>query len=136
MTTVTDLAPEEIERTECERLLRWSYTGRVGFVDEGRPHVLPVNYVFADRAVIFKTGPGAKLDAALRRDVVAFEIDHVDDDRHAGWSVHVIGRARVLEDPDELMWAEDLPLRPWAFGGRRPFWVRIDPADVTGRRLV
>lgn len=133
MTATARRAPTVLGRDECVRRLRSGYTGRVGFVDEGRPQVLPVNYVYADGAVLFRTGPGAKLDAALRGDVVAFEIDVIDADAHAGWSVQVVGPSRALEDRDELDWARGLPLRPWAYGGERPFWVRIDPSEVTGR---
>lgn len=122
-----------MDRDLCERRLRAGYTGRVGFVDDGRPQVLPVNYVYADGKVVFRTGPGAKLDAALRQELVAFEVDGIDDDAHAGWSVHVVGRARVLESPDELEWARGLSLRPWAYNGDRPFWVSIDPTEITGR---
>lgn len=133
MATGVDRAPVVLDRDDCERRLRASYTGRVGFVDDGRPQVLPVNYAFADGVVVFKTGPGAKLDAALRQDVVAFEVDAVDVDAHAGWSVQVVGRARVLGDPEEIAWARSLPLRTWAFGGDRPFWVVVDLTEVTGR---
>lgn len=135
MGPTTDRVPHVLDREDCERRLRHGYTGRVGFVDAGRPQVLPVNYVFADGAVVFRTGPGAKFDAAMREDVVAFEIDGIDVDRHAGWSVQVVGRARALDGPDEVAWASGLPLRPWAYGGDRPYWVRIDPMEITGRRF-
>lgn len=133
MGSTTARSPQVLDREECVRRLRHGYTGRVGFVDGGRPQVLPVNYAFTDGAVMFQTGPGAKFDAALREDVVAFEIDGIDVDLHAGWSV--IGPARTLTDPDEVAWANALPLRPWAYGGRRPFWVRIDASEITGRRF-
>lgn len=135
MGTTTDQSPHVLDHEECVRRLRHGYTGRVGFVDDGRPQVLPVNYAFADGAVMFQTGPGAKYEAASREDVVAFEIDGTDVDLHAGWSVQVVGRARILTDPDEVAWASGLPLRPWAYGGHRPFWVRIDPSEITGRRF-
>lgn len=127
--------PHVLDRYACERHLKGEYTGRLGFVDDGRPQVLPVNYVFAGGAVVFQTGPGAKLDAALRREEVAFEIDRTDIDDHSGWSVLVVGCARVLDRLDEISWAERLPLRPWAYGGHRPFWVRIDPTSISGRSL-
>lgn len=136
MTARTQQAPMVLGRVECERRLRAGYTGRVGFVDDGRPQVLPVNYVYADGAVIFQTGPGAKLDTALREAVVAFEIDELDDQAHAGWSVQVVGRCQVIDRRDEIAWARALPLRPWAYGGRRPFWVRIDPTEITGRSFA
>lgn len=132
---ITSRAPHVLERAVCERYLRHTYVGRIGFIDEGRPQVLPVNYVFSDGSVVFKTGPGAKLDTGLRRDEVAFEIDGTVDEDHAGWSVMVAGRARVIEETYEIAWARQLALRPWAYGGERPFWVRIDPTAISGRRF-
>lgn len=133
--TTSDRSPRVLDRDECERQLRHGYTGRVGFVAGGRPQVLPVNYVFADGAVLFRTGRGAKLDAAMREEIVAFEIDGTSVEEHGGWSVLVVGRAHVLGDEEDIAKAGRLPLRPWAYGGDRPFWVRIDPIEITGRSL-
>lgn len=132
---MTVRVPHVLDRDACERHLNDGYTGRLGFVDDGRPRVLPVNYVYAEGAVVFQTGPGAKLDAALRREQVAFEIDGTDIEGHSGWSVLVVGCARVLDSTDEIAWAGRLPLRPWAYGGERPFWVRIDPTGISGRSI-
>jgi nitroimidazol reductase NimA-like FMN-containing flavoprotein (pyridoxamine 5'-phosphate oxidase superfamily) len=62
-----------LPRDECIRLLATNELslGRVAFVDQGRPVVLPVNYRVRDSAVIFRTDAGSKLDAATKGNWVA-----------------------------------------------------------------
>ena len=52
-----------------------------------------------------------------------------------GWSVLVTGRARRVDDPDEIVALAALGLVPWA-GGRRHVLVRIRPDEITGRLIV
>ena len=68
-----ELAP--IPVAECWRLLATVPIGRMVFTESALPAVHPVNFAVADTALIIRTGPGAKLDAAMRGDVVAFEAD-------------------------------------------------------------
>ncbi|HEX2027587.1 MAG TPA: pyridoxamine 5'-phosphate oxidase family protein [Nitriliruptorales bacterium] len=123
---------ELLDRDQCLRLLARGYTGRVGLVVDGEPRVLPVNYVMDGQRVVFRTGDGLKLDAARRGDVVTFEVDAVNEDWHAGWSVLAVGRAGEVTDPQEQARLQRLPLRPWA-PGRREHWVVVDLSDVSGR---
>lgn len=51
------------------------HIGRVAFVDDGYPVVLPVNHRLLDGAVVFRTGLGSRLDAALRGAAVSFQVD-------------------------------------------------------------
>jgi uncharacterized protein len=52
----------------------------------------------------------------------------------AGWSILVTGRARVVYDESEASRLNRLNLHPWATTVEHPFWVRIHPTSVTGRR--
>lgn len=108
--------------------------GRFAFVESARAlSVVPVNYVSrADGSVLFCTGPGPKLSAADRRDVVALQVDDVDEQSHTGWSVLVVGRARRLT-ASETSRLRDVPL-PWATGPRHQV-VLIEPTRLEGRRL-
>jgi uncharacterized protein len=125
---------EEIEREECLRLLRdEAYVGRLAFVLDGRPMVLPVNYLADRESVVFSTVAGTKL-AAVRDAPVAFEIDESRALYHAGWSVVVRGVAHEVTDPDELERLRAGPLRSWA-RGTREHWVRITIEEITGRRI-
>jgi uncharacterized protein len=107
--------------------------GRVAILDDGVPIVLPVNYVFTEGTVIFRTNPGSKLAAAVRHQVASFEIDEVDETWHQGWSVLVTGRLAEVFDNVEIARLEALPLRPWA--GDKATFVRLHPGRISGRSL-
>jgi nitroimidazol reductase NimA-like FMN-containing flavoprotein (pyridoxamine 5'-phosphate oxidase superfamily) len=125
---------EVLDEAECLELLARSSIGRVAVTIGAVPAVFPVNYRLVDRSILFRTGAGTKLDAAVRRAVVAFEVDEVDPLYHEGWSVLVVGMADELTDPDLLERARRMPLEPWA-PGDRPFLVRIGLDYVSGRRI-
>ena len=122
----------ELDEQRCWELLKSQHVGRFGYVARvGQPEVAPVNYVLDGRSVVFRSGPGPKLQAAERKDTVVFEVDLIDPATRSGWSVVVHGRARVL--------APTYPLRhepePWAAGPRRHL-VQVVPKRVTGRVLA
>lgn len=120
--------------TECRALLARHRVGRVAVVDGDLPMVVPVNFVLDGDEVVFRTGRGSKLDAALQGAGVAFEIDGFDERNRTGWSVLVRGYARQVTDRDERSRLQELPLVPWA-PGEKPHYVRIRAAQVTGRRI-
>ena len=126
---------QEMTRSECFRLLGSRHLGRVVLVDELGPAAFPVNYVVDGRTVLFRTDEGSKLNAALRRGRVAFQIDGVDEASHTGWSVLVRAEAIEVSDSDDLARARELPLYPWA-PGAKTHYVRLMPAMVTGRRIA
>ena len=122
---------EIICRAECLRLLAGARIGRVGLSVGALPTVLPVNFAVVDDAIVLRTAPGSKLDAALANAVVAFEVDSFDPLYHTGWSVLVQGVAYEAT-PREV---EHLRIEPWA-PGEKSHWVRIVPASITGRRIA
>ena len=125
----------ELDREACSRRLGAGGIGRAAVTVGALPAIFPVNFAVLDGDVVFRTGPGTKLDAAVAGAVIAFEIDHFDAFSHTGWSVLVVGTARPITDPGEQARAEHLPLTPWA-DGRRDTFVRIHAAKVTGRELT
>ena len=125
---------QELSKSECFGLLARVRVGRVAFVDDLGPMVMPVNFVLDRHMVVFRTDGGTKLDAAVRGSRVAFEIDGTDEAARAGWSVVVRGEAVEVTDPAELARLRRLPLRPWA-PGAKTHYVRILPAVLTGRRI-
>lgn len=125
----------ELAETECLRLLATVPVGRVVFYDRGMPVVRLVNHCVDDGSVVFRTAAGAKRRMAVRNDVVAFEVDDYDLDRHLGWTVTVVGHATLVTDRAELERAATLPLAPWAAGSRTQL-VRIDIEVISGRRLL
>jgi nitroimidazol reductase NimA-like FMN-containing flavoprotein (pyridoxamine 5'-phosphate oxidase superfamily) len=118
----------------CLSLLSAVSVGRVGFVAGGEVLVLPVNFVVDGQDVVFRTASGSKLASAEVGTPVAFEADNYDDITQSGWSVLVSGRAEVVEDDEEIGRLGQLGLYSWASAMDRPFWIRIRPTSVTGRR--
>jgi uncharacterized protein len=126
---------ELLTESQCHQLLAGHDFGRVGVSIGGLPAIIPVNYRFIAGDVVFRTGPGLKLSAAADDEVVAFEIDDHHPADRSGWSVLVVGRAEVSEDPRLLEQVLATRLEPYA-DGERSSVVRIVPAFVSGRRLV
>jgi nitroimidazol reductase NimA-like FMN-containing flavoprotein (pyridoxamine 5'-phosphate oxidase superfamily) len=128
-TGMTILAPEE-----CWRLVHEAEVGRLAVSIADHPDVFPVNHIVDGTAVLFRSQAGTKLAAAVCGRAVAFEVDGYDSWTGDAWSVVVKGRAEEVRHLDDLERAESLPLFPWnAFP--KPFWVRIVPDAVTGRRF-
>jgi uncharacterized protein len=125
---------EELDDTECRRLLAERHLGRLAISDFGGPVIFPVNHVFDQALVIFRTDPGSKLDAATERESVAFEVDAVDETIRTGWSVVVRGTLADITDPAHLERLRALPLYPWAPGDKARY-VQVRPLAVTGRRI-
>ncbi|MFE5585547.1 helix-turn-helix domain-containing protein [Kitasatospora sp. NPDC056531] len=119
---------------QCWELIGTHGVGRVGLPVGPAPVVLPVNYVVDARTVVYRTSPRGAA-APAEGSPASFQVDHIDDHRSRGWSVLILGEAHHVDDPDEQQRLSALPgATPWA-GGARPLWVRIRPAEVTGRRI-
>jgi len=125
---------ELLEEDDCLDLLSHPKVGRIGVTVGALPAIFPVNFAMSEGAVVFRTGEGTKLAAATDQAVVAFEVDDWDPMEHTGWSVLALGRASVVEDPDEVAKLRRLPLAPWA-GGSREHFVRMPIEFVSGRRI-
>ena len=119
----------------CLQLLATVRVGRVSFFADGEIVVLPVNHVMDGQDPVFRTARGSKLSAAEGQNVVAFEADGYDGQTRTGWSVLVNGRAHAIYEEPEIQRLSRLGLRPWVGARDRPFWIRIRPASVSGRRI-
>lgn len=124
-----------LSRGQCLRLLRRTRVGRVVVTIDGVPAAFPVNFALLDDDIVFRTGPGTKLSAALDGATVGFEVDRIDPVFESGWSVLIQGPSAVMTDDDELLKARRLHLRTWA-PGQRPHFVRIRSESVSGRRFL
>ena len=133
MDTHRDLT-EILDEPACWELLEGSTVGRLGVDVGGQPDIFPINYVVDHRSIVFRTGAGTKLAAAVLMRHVAFEIDGYDPDDRSVWSVVIKGFATELERLTEILTAEDLPLYPWV-ATIKPSFVRIDVREVSGRRF-
>jgi nitroimidazol reductase NimA-like FMN-containing flavoprotein (pyridoxamine 5'-phosphate oxidase superfamily) len=119
----------------CLQMLATVPVGRVSFFADGEIMVLPVNHVMDGHDPVFRTARGSKLSAAEGQDVVAFEADGYDERTRTGWSVLVNGRAHAVYEEAEIQRLSRLGLRPWVSAADRPFWIRIRPVTISGRRI-
>ncbi|MCU1494939.1 MAG: flavin-nucleotide-binding protein [Acidimicrobiaceae bacterium] len=125
---------ETLTRDECLAVLTCHAVGRLAVVVDGQPDIFPVNYTLDGERVIFRSGPGTKLDhASLAR--VAFEVD--DLERELPCSVVMKGTAREFTEAIDIASERE---RTLAFASMVPssdmHWVRIIPRTITGRRFV
>jgi nitroimidazol reductase NimA-like FMN-containing flavoprotein (pyridoxamine 5'-phosphate oxidase superfamily) len=125
---------EVLGRQQCLALLETVQVGRLVFTEDALPAVQPVNFRLCGDDVVIRVAGGAKLDAAVRNFVVAFQADELDPDLRTGWSVTVVGHAQQITDVDELVEVSGTFVQPWV-DGRRDHFVRIRTEKVTGRRL-
>jgi len=120
---------------ECFDLLEPGGIGRVGFTSADGTMVLPVNFAMTGKTAIFRTAPDSLL-ALYANALVSFEADRLDAARMEGWSVLVHGHAHKVTDEREVKHIEERThLEPWA-GGARDMYVRISPAQISGRRVA
>ncbi|GAA1615508.1 pyridoxamine 5'-phosphate oxidase family protein [Kribbella sancticallisti] len=126
---------EVLADSECLRLIASVPVGRLVFTRGGLPAVRLVNFFVDENTLVFATADGEKYRAAERGDVVAFEVDDFDPERHLGWTVTALGHLSVV-DPDEARAARrTLPLRPWAPAADR-YLIRLGIESLEGRRLL
>ncbi|GAA4614599.1 pyridoxamine 5'-phosphate oxidase family protein [Actinoallomurus liliacearum] len=125
---------EILSDEECRRLITAVPLGRIVFTDRALPAIQPVNFLMSNGEVIIRTSSGSKLAAAARNAVVAFEVDEFDPAIQAGWSVVIVGHARIVSENGELSELRGLPLRTWAPSAQDHF-IAITPELISGRRL-
>ncbi|MCW2876407.1 MAG: hypothetical protein JWQ95_507 [Sphaerisporangium sp.] len=93
-----------------------------------------MNFHLDQEKIVIRTAGGSRLATAAADAIVAFETDEYDPATRTGWSVTAVGRARTVDDPEELTRLSRLPLNPWATGGREHFIVVV-PEQLSGRRI-
>jgi nitroimidazol reductase NimA-like FMN-containing flavoprotein (pyridoxamine 5'-phosphate oxidase superfamily) len=123
-----------LTQKECWALVKQASLGRFGFVMDGWPLVMPVNYLVDGVDVVIRSDPGRKLTAARQQVQATLQVDAVDRVHRSGWSVLVFGIATAVDDPDEIARLDGRGLRSWA-ASERASWIRLLPVEVTGRRL-
>jgi nitroimidazol reductase NimA-like FMN-containing flavoprotein (pyridoxamine 5'-phosphate oxidase superfamily) len=125
-------APEQghLDRAGCLTLLLSQRVGRIGLPGTDAS-IVPVNYVFVGGAVVFRTDSTSRA-VHHEGDVVAFEVDGVDQAGRAGWSVVVHGRLTDAADIVASDRAIGEMLDTWAPGPKER-WFQIVVDEVTGR---
>jgi hypothetical protein len=125
------------ERAVLEEILRENQVGRLGTAVDGRPYVVPMNFVYTNGRIILHTHrDGKKVKDIQRNPRVCFEVDSGeiiagDDPCGYSWSYRSViadGTAALIEDPGEKLKALRLLSDKYAFGKGS----RLDMEKVTG----
>jgi hypothetical protein len=126
---------EILSPDECWALLDDEEVGRLAVAIGGEVDIFPLNFVVADRTIVFRTAEGSKLAEIAANARVSFEIDGYDPGTGEAWSVVLKGLAQVLQRFSDIYSAEELPLFPWNAAPKQWF-VRITPRELSGRRFT
>jgi nitroimidazol reductase NimA-like FMN-containing flavoprotein (pyridoxamine 5'-phosphate oxidase superfamily) len=138
---------EVLDAAECIRLLAKTTIGRVIFTENALPAVRPVNFAVYEASsargarhyVIVRTADCSDLIAATRDTVVGFQADDINLEQRSGWSVSLVGRVDLVDDPEQAAALAALPLSAWdgaawdAGGTDRFLRIRIE--RMRGRRI-
>jgi nitroimidazol reductase NimA-like FMN-containing flavoprotein (pyridoxamine 5'-phosphate oxidase superfamily) len=135
MTTDPRTGMTILDEDACWSLLGSAGLARVAIAIAGDLEVFPVNIVVDDRTVVFRTGEGTKLAAAVIAPRVAVEADGVDSVSGLAWSVVVKGRAERLDRFTDIYRAEELALPAWTEHPKQWF-VRVYCDEITGRSFA
>ena len=128
---IDERGSDVLELPECRRLLavggKEHLPGHLGFIHEGLPTVLPVDYAVDGHDVVLLVGEG--LYGQIADALVAFQVDGVEGGR--AWSVLARGHADLVKETDV---SGHLPKPRVGDPGHRVVRIRAD--IVSGRRLA
>lgn len=123
----------EIPAFDCWHLLESADIARVAWNGPRGVAVVPVNYAIADGAMWFRTTPYSQLARECGAQWIAVEVDGLDLEAGSGWSTVVRGVAEILDGSDVPEHLADFQVWP---AGPRPLFVRVEPVELTGRKLL
>ncbi|KDA06421.1 hypothetical protein DC31_08200 [Microbacterium sp. CH12i] len=122
---------ETLSEQLCFELLRTTTVGRLGFVEDARVQIIPVNYLVDDRDILIRVTPGGVLSVLPDSPVeVAFEVDFHDDLAGSAWSVLMHGPVSAEEESEPFTGRGS----PWA-GGARTLLLRLRIQSISGRSV-
>ena len=127
---------QQVSRSKALELLASVPIGRLVFTHQALPAIRPVNHLVEGESIIVRATSGAAITAAAQRDgtVVAYEADRIDQDSQLGWSVVVVGTARLMTD-EIAAGRYRARLRPWVAGQAEDV-ITISAELVTGYQMV
>lgn len=88
----------ELDRSECERILREHRVGRLAFTLHDRVDIEPISYAYDDGWLYCRSAPGTKIDVLARHPWVAFEVDEVSGP--FDWRSVVVKGTAYFVEPD------------------------------------
>jgi len=135
--TVTDeRSLGELSRAEALNLLASVPIGRLVFTHQALPAIRPVNHLVEGDMVVIGLTAGSAIATSSRAGgtVVAYEADSLDPAERTGWTVIVVGLARLETDADAVL-RYRARLAPWLAGAMTDV-LTISSEIVTGYRLI
>ena len=102
MPTDEDRFRETLDEAQCRRLLTTVTIGRLGFTEDALPAILPVAFTLQGGHVLIAVRHDSSVVNAVRRSVVALQVDDYDPAAGTGWSVTVVGPSRIISDPRQV----------------------------------
>ena len=126
----------ELSRADGWQLLASVPVGRLVFTHQALPAVRLVNHLVDGDKIVIGLTPGSAIatSAGTGGMVVAYEADALDLAERLGWSVVVVGVARLVAG-DEAVAQYLTRLRPWLSGATADI-ITISSELVTGYRMV
>jgi uncharacterized protein len=125
---------EVLGEEECRALLAANRVGRIAIVVDDQPAIFPVNYVFDDNSIVFRTNWPVLAHASLA--LLAFQMDRLDIGLQSRWSVMVQGVGHDITEALDVAseHLQDVPVPPWV-PGSSPRLLRLVPRTITGHRF-
>ncbi|HKD89633.1 MAG TPA: pyridoxamine 5'-phosphate oxidase family protein [Streptosporangiaceae bacterium] len=126
----------ELSRGEALQLMASVPVGRLVFTHQALPAIRPVNHLVDGDKIVIGLTAGSAIAASSRAGgtVVAYEADSLDLAERSGWTVIVVGLARIEADVDAVL-SYQARLRPWLSGATTDV-LTISSEIVTGYRLM
>jgi uncharacterized protein len=125
----------ELSPDECRRLIEGGGVGRVGFGSPSGQQIIPVNFQVHDDSIVLRTTPYTELGLNGPGSKAAFEVEGLDPQHRAGWSVVARGRLHAISVNAEVAAIRlSRDPQPWA-DGVRSLYLRLTWDELTGRRL-
>lgn len=125
---------EILSPSECVLLLEKVTVGRLVFTDAVLPAVSPLPFTVDGDSVVVGTSAESDVAATVHDSIVAFEADDLAADPSlTGWSVTVLGHARMVGDREEAARLMEVGA-PWP-----PYtakFVRVPLTRIHGRRAA
>jgi nitroimidazol reductase NimA-like FMN-containing flavoprotein (pyridoxamine 5'-phosphate oxidase superfamily) len=116
------------EKAVLEEIFRENQVGRLGTTVDGRPYVVPMNFVYTKDTIMLHTHrDGKKVKDIKLNPRVCFEVDcgeivEGDDPCSYSWSYRSVianGTAKLIENPEDKLKALRLLSDKYAFGKGR-----------------
>lgn len=124
-----------LSRAQCEEFLAGAKIGRVILTEQALPTALPVAYSIDGSDIVFRTNDSTKMAATLKGTVIAFQVDHIDEQSGTGWSVVATGVATPVTDPTDEERVSGLGIQAWVESANARY-IRLSPTIVTGQVIT